>query len=338
MKNISVSFIIPYYCLSRQLLERCMNSLLGLEAWVDWEAWVIDDGTPDSQAGFWIQDYANPRIRYVYQSWGGLSVARNTGLRRATKAYVQFLDADDYLFRQPLLAALHMLGEMQPDVLSFDFVRVRSAVLSASPAISSKNCHVPVFVGSGVDFMAHHNIRVSACGYLIRREILGDLCFTPSLLHEDEDFTPLMLLRARRLVVTHWPVYAYYQRPDSIMQATDPVRLEKRFTDILFILQKHTQIVHRLSGLEAAALRRRNELYALAILYQLIRESPSAHFLSVFLKRMQDCGYYPLPTRNSPFVYKMARLVTRCPATVHVLACLFRFWKKCRKCCPCLSH
>ena len=303
LKNISVSFIVPYHALSRLLLTRCLDSIVSLGDLIDWEAWVVDDGTPDSQANLWVEAYADSRIHYHYQKWGGLSAARNTGLSLATKMYVQFIDSDDYLFTEVYVKALDLVNDLVPDVFAFHYVKVWG---------------IPPVTISDTPFR---------CGYLISRKCLGDLRFRVSLYHEDEDFTPLMLLRARRLVVTRLPVYAYFQRSGSIMLDKDPVRLRKRFTDMLFILNRHTEVQCQLDGTKALALKRRNATFALAILYELICQAPTKQFLFAVLDQLRNTGYYPLPDRNEPFLYRIVRLVTCSPKLVVLLFLLFRFKK-----------
>lgn len=64
----------------------------------NWEAVVIDDGSTDGTAGL-VSDFAarDRRIRCLTQSAGGVSAARNAGLRAAQGRRVLFLDADDWL-------------------------------------------------------------------------------------------------------------------------------------------------------------------------------------------------------------------------------------------------
>lgn len=328
LENISVSFIIPFRSLPRVLLERCLDSVITLGAGFDWEAWVIDDGTPDSQAASWVAAYADARIHYHYQEWAGLGAARNQGILLAGKSYILFLDSDDFLFTEPMLAALSLLDRIQPDVLSFRHVLVwDSKPLPVTGRLSAPMSYVD-YDGSGSSYMAANNVRVSACSYLIRRVCLGNLRFSTSLYHEDEEFTPLMLLQAKRLLVTHLPVYGYYQRAGSIMNDADPVKLQKRFDDMLLILRRHTDILCRLQHCDARALNRRNALFALAVLYESVRQSPSRDFLYGILSALKRMGYYPLPRRNEPVVYRIARLATWNPVQVLLMNRCFRFFRK----------
>ena len=91
-----VSIIIPCYK-QAQFLDECLNSVY-LQTYHDWECIIVNDGSPDNTnevANNWLT--RDDRFKYVEKQNGGLSSARNTGLKLAKGEYVQFLDCDDTL-------------------------------------------------------------------------------------------------------------------------------------------------------------------------------------------------------------------------------------------------
>lgn len=91
-----ISIIIPCYNYGRFLSE-AVNSVLR-QTYLHWECCIIDDGsTDDTKQIAEALAGADPRIRYHYKANGGLSSARNYGIRVSSGAYVCFLDADDLL-------------------------------------------------------------------------------------------------------------------------------------------------------------------------------------------------------------------------------------------------
>jgi glycosyltransferase involved in cell wall biosynthesis len=89
-----VSVIIPTYNRA-YCLARAVDSALA-QTYPHIEVILIDDGSSDGTADMVAKRYgADPRVRYHAQPNGGISNARNTGLARATGAYVAFLDSDD---------------------------------------------------------------------------------------------------------------------------------------------------------------------------------------------------------------------------------------------------
>ena len=95
MGNSLVSIIIP--CFNYGLfLPYTLNNVLA-QTYLNWECILVNDGSTDDTDQV-IQPYlSDTRFIYVYQQNGGLSNARNAGLRKAKGDYIQFLDADDLM-------------------------------------------------------------------------------------------------------------------------------------------------------------------------------------------------------------------------------------------------
>ncbi|MCP5099544.1 MAG: glycosyltransferase, partial [Chloroflexi bacterium] len=93
---MNVSVIIPSYNAEKTLADtlRCLQ----LQTFTEWEAIVIDDGSQDNTAVI-AQTFAekDERIRLITQPNGGVSAARNHGLRVAQNDFLLFLDADDWI-------------------------------------------------------------------------------------------------------------------------------------------------------------------------------------------------------------------------------------------------
>ncbi|MFH0944642.1 MAG: glycosyltransferase [Planctomycetota bacterium] len=88
-----VSIVIPLYNGSGQIadaVESCLE-----QSWPDVEVIVVDDGSTDEPEGV-LAPYAD-RIHLQRQQNGGVSSARNAGIRRAKGEFLHFLDADDLL-------------------------------------------------------------------------------------------------------------------------------------------------------------------------------------------------------------------------------------------------
>ncbi len=319
---ISISFIIPYYKVELSLLSRAINSILQLgEGW-DWEILVVDDGSPTpNEAETYIKGLKDERIYYHYQENSGPGGARNTGIELSQKEYIHFLDADDFLFKTTTLQALDLLKKERPDILTFDFRKIHTSGLSDLPSAPITE----FFNGTGVEFMLKHNLRSSVWGYFFKKSVLRTLRFTPIAYHEDEEFTALLFLQASHIIITRIPVYAYYQRPDSIMHRTDLYSLEKRFEDIIYIINRLKRIRKGMDKISGAALQRHIDLLGMSVIYTLLCDSPNRHFLLTTLKRMQEENIYPLTDRRITRPYTLIRWATLRPTQTVFLYRLFRF-------------
>ena len=89
-----VSIIVPVYN-AREHIKQCLDSILN-QTYHNIEVICVDDGSKDDSADI-IKQYANKdsRVHYEYKQNGGVSSARNAGLRISNGTYIQFVDSDD---------------------------------------------------------------------------------------------------------------------------------------------------------------------------------------------------------------------------------------------------
>lgn len=113
-----ISVVIPFYCTPQSLFERCMNSLL-VEATKGLEIIVIDDGSPAEYIECLKKYEQNENLRVIYSAHGGVSVARNRGIRESTAEWVMFVDSDDYVDSSSLSSILNEVSQYDGDVHLF---------------------------------------------------------------------------------------------------------------------------------------------------------------------------------------------------------------------------
>lgn len=94
-KKDVVSIIIPSYNCKDYLIEAVNNCLE--QTYKKLEIIIVDDGSTDGTREIIEKNFNHSNIIYFYKPNGGLSSARNAGLKIATGEFVQFLDADDLL-------------------------------------------------------------------------------------------------------------------------------------------------------------------------------------------------------------------------------------------------
>jgi len=96
-KMNSVSVIIPYYNQGKYLHSAVQSALSSYEG--DIEVLVVNDGSTEGHAKHYCNQAQklDPCVRIIHKENGGLSSARNAGIREAKGTYIQFLDCDDVL-------------------------------------------------------------------------------------------------------------------------------------------------------------------------------------------------------------------------------------------------
>lgn len=116
-----ISIIVPCYNYAHYLGETLKS--IADQDFTAWECIIVDDGSKDNTrdvAMQWVN--RDPRFLYIHQENGGLSSARNTGIRNAKGKYLQFLDADDLIHPSKLSVQYKMMsGSDENSVLYSSF-------------------------------------------------------------------------------------------------------------------------------------------------------------------------------------------------------------------------
>jgi len=296
MEKTIISFIIATYNLPVDMLCASIDSILALSLrQQEREVIVVDDGSEESPVNE-LMKYGEDVI-YIRQAHQGLSVARNTGIKMATGSYLQFVDGDDRLLQAPYEHCIDLVRFNSPEMVVFPLTDQPTESVAYNDSEKM----------SGSTYMRRQNIHGSACGYLFSRAILGDLRFTPGIWHEDEEFTPQLLLRAEQIIVTDAQAYLYQRRAESIVNNRDIKHRLQRLEDIHGIIVRLNTLADRLPIDDRTALQRRVAQLTMDYLYNVIRESASRHFLEQKIDTLRQEGLFPLPDHDYTAKYKWFR-------------------------------
>ncbi len=281
-----ISFVVTTYNLSVDLLCECLESITSLSLSTnEREIIVVDDGSETCV----VDELGDLRGELVYlrQSNAGLSAARNTGIRLAQGRYIQFVDGDDCLIRASYERCLEIVRQQDPDMVLFHEA-------NKEPEEEPSSFDGPV---SGVHYMHNNNLRAAATGYIFRRSILGTLRFTPGIFHEDEEFTPLLMLRAEKVYSTNLQAYFYRRREGSIMTDPEPHHIDKRLDDTFNIILNLHKAGQSGPAIDRVALQRRIAQLSMDYLYNIIHLTHSHQQLMEAIHRLRDKGLFPLPDK-----------------------------------------
>lgn len=105
MKEPFYSIIVPVYNVEKYL-PQCVDSILR-QTYEDFEVILVDDGAKD-RSGEICDEFAakDERVSVIHKQNGGLSSARNAGIREAQGKYILFVDSDDYWSNNTMLMQL----------------------------------------------------------------------------------------------------------------------------------------------------------------------------------------------------------------------------------------
>lgn len=227
-----ISVIIPVYKTERYLCQ-CVESVLA-QSWPFVQIILIDDGSPD-RCGEICDHYAKTygKISVIHQKNGGLSAARNTGIKHASGDYIVFLDSDDYWddesFLKHLMEEQH---EQDADVLNFHYklyFEKQSRFVKNMPQVSlGEFLELKTKEEQFCYLIKTNNYIASACNKLIRTGLFynNDLFFKEGLLSEDVEWCARLAIAAQKFGVSGVDAYVYRQRTGSITHSLDMNNLD----------------------------------------------------------------------------------------------------------------
>ncbi len=228
-----ISVIVPAYNVEKYL-NKCLESLVN-QSYNDIEIIVINDGSTDNSQEI-IVEYAQKypeKIKYFEKQNGGLSDARNFGLKKASGDYICFVDSDDYLDKN-LFKDLQEYINLDNDMIKYKMIKVdekyREIEKIEGPIFEPKSGEEAFNILYGTDIMLQ-----PAWLYLYKRKFLeeNNFDFPIGMYHEDFARTVLIMLKAKKIVSTNIYGYYYFQSSDSITRGNDKNKKLKRAMDML---------------------------------------------------------------------------------------------------------
>ena len=233
-----LSVVIPVYNV-RDYLARCVYSVLHQD-FKDYEMILVDDGSTDGSSALCdeLSEEFPEKIIVRHKENGGLSSARNAGLELARGQYIMLLDSDDWI-EEGCLSEFAALFEK-----NYDMILGRAWSVDGRYKRHGKtHCRIPEGVYQAPDGIYKLTSRMeSFCSpfFLYRTEFLRQysLTFHDGILHEDELWTPLVLLKAQTIYASNISFYNHFQREDSIMHSYDSEKSGQSKIIVFKILMK----------------------------------------------------------------------------------------------------
>lgn len=261
-----LSIVVPVYNVEAYL-ERCIESVITQNV-CGIELLLIDDGSKD-RSPLICDKYAScfEFIKVIHQENQGLSGARNTGIINSKGKYILFLDSDDYLEPDCIEKIIKELEKRSCDVFIGTAYKVYPSGEKSQFAIHhkiSEGCY------SSEEYLKRLKIKkdYSACAWLniCSREFLmnNNLWFKQGIIHEDELWTPQVLLTAKSIQYRNLHFYNYFIREGSIMNSFN---YEKSCMCIAYVCKELLKIYDNHADKEIEALRNQvTEIYLQAII------------------------------------------------------------------------
>ena len=116
MRLINFSIVIPLYN-KEQSIKSTLLSVLS-QSYSNYEVLIVNDGSTDSSLDI-VKSFHDSRLKIFSKINGGVSSARNLGIREAKNNYVAFLDGDDLWAENHLETMAEMIRAFPNDVVYY---------------------------------------------------------------------------------------------------------------------------------------------------------------------------------------------------------------------------
>ena len=215
-----ISIVVPIYNVEKYL-NRCVDSILN-QTYHNIEVILVDDGSPDL-CGSICDEYQKKdmRIKVIHKKNGGLSDARNTGIKIAHGEYLTCIDSDDFVspfFLDNLWTAME---KNKCEIATSWFVDYYEGdKIPKAQKLDIKDIQVLNREKFYERLLYQDGVEVSAWGKLYKSSLFQGVEYPVGKLYEDIPTTYLLVEKAIRIAVIPNVDYFYFQRKTSIAQAT----------------------------------------------------------------------------------------------------------------------
>lgn len=209
-----VSVIVPVYNVEIYL-EKCLISLIN-QRLSDIEIIVVNDGSKDNSQQI-IDDFVNrfpEKIKAFTKGNGGLSDARNFGLKHCTGEYIGFVDSDDYVTEDMFAEMYDLAQKHNAEMIICNLQKVDQFGNVVQKLTQIPN--MPEKIDLGEHFSVFSDLSYFACNKIFRADLFKNTEFKKGIHFEDIQLIPQLLLKCTTIAQTQKFHYQYLDRTDSI--------------------------------------------------------------------------------------------------------------------------
>ncbi len=216
MKKISV--IVPVYKVE-EFLPQCLDSILA-QTLTEMEIICVNDGSPDNSLKI-LEEYAkkDDRIVIINQKNGGLSSARNTGIKSATGEYIGFVDSDDWIEPDFYHNLYQAAKEHNADIVGTGFYSVKNNKKKLSYFVTETKTALTPEEKFKIFKMPKNNF---VWNKIYKKDMIckQDLFFPIGMTYEDIIWSSTVMEQSLKAVMIQGAGYNYRYNANSIVHTT----------------------------------------------------------------------------------------------------------------------
>lgn len=210
-----ICVVVPVYNVEKYV-KKCIESIIE-QSYSNIEVIIVNDGSTDNSLNVCIESSKNDdRIKVVTKKNGGLSDARNYGMKFCTSKLITFIDSDDYVSKDYIKNLYELMIKHNADISCTNYINCyedntfeKKVKRNFEKVYSSKNAII--------DVLYQKNIANSAWGKMYKYEFFKDVEFPEGKLCEDLGTFYKLFEKASTIVYSSIQDYFYLQRKTSIM-------------------------------------------------------------------------------------------------------------------------
>ncbi len=242
------SLIVPVYNVSKYILK-CLKSI-EKQSYKNYEVIIINDGSKDESEKIINKFIKNKNKFKCYKKEnGGLSDARNYGLKYITGDYILFIDSDDYINKDLLLELSKEIKRNNPDLIKFNSNYDKDGIIKKMKIhpftnLNNNECIEQYFKDTLFAPVWQYTYKTS-----FWQE--NNFSFEVGRLHEDVGIMPLILMNINKGSSISYIGYNYVIRENSIMTTKDQKKDLKKYEDYLHFFDSIIPIINNSSKINS---------------------------------------------------------------------------------------
>jgi len=297
MKKLSV--IIPVFNVEKYL-EECVENLYCQDLDEnEFEIILINDGSTDNSLQVADKLKAqHSNIIIFSQKNSGQSAARNQGVELSEGEYILFIDSDDFIIKSALKKLLDIVYHDNLSFLGFQSQRTAERILGETLKEEIK----VIYHGTGFDIIKNIGFNNSACMFVFKKSILGNLRFFEGRLCEDGLFTSELIQKVDNGKIISNSVYRYFINDSSTVAAKSITEKKRFINDMFFTVAEFDNILSKIPlsidgyNIVFKKLRERQESYLFFAIIRFLRLHQPSQELFTKIKELEFNSYsvYPM--------------------------------------------
>lgn len=168
-----ITVVVPVYNVENYI-KKCVESILN-QTYRKLEIILVDDGSTD-KSGEICDEFSviDSRIKVIHKKNGGLSDARNAGLKIATGNYVTFVDSDDYIAVDMYRTMIEAMNRNKAEIGVCGIGYITNGVIREISCLPAEKVYKEDAL---ITYFSTNDLNTSVCNKIFKRTLFEGIAF-----------------------------------------------------------------------------------------------------------------------------------------------------------------